>query len=90
MPDWREAYPGPDASDPHALLPGYALGYGGFAQYGGDKNQRYTNSFSGPNDHFQPADVKYFNWRFIMRNNVDASAPASPSLDAFFVSYRLD
>jgi hypothetical protein len=25
----------------------FTLGYGNFAQYGGDKNQRYTNSFSG-------------------------------------------
>lgn len=25
----------------------FTLGYGGFAQYGGDKNQRYTSSFSG-------------------------------------------
>ncbi len=25
----------------------FSLGYGGFAEYGGDKNQRYTSSFSG-------------------------------------------
>ena len=25
----------------------FTLGYGGFAQYGGDKNQRYTSSFGG-------------------------------------------
>lgn len=25
----------------------FTLGYGGFAQYGGDKNQRYTSSFNG-------------------------------------------
>ncbi len=25
----------------------FTLGYGGFAEYGGDKNQRYTSSFSG-------------------------------------------
>jgi len=25
----------------------FTLGYGGFAQYGGDKNQRYTSTFSG-------------------------------------------
>ena len=41
----------PFSSNPQDLhhivhLP-FTLGYGGFAQYGGDKNQRYTSSFNG-------------------------------------------
>ena len=57
--------------------------------YGHSSQGAPTNSFSGAYDSFDPEDVKYFNWRFIMRNNVDASPPISPKLDAFYVSYRL-
>jgi hypothetical protein len=52
-------------------------------------DEAFTNRFSGRGESFQPEDVKYFNWRFIMRNNVAVSPPVSPTLDSFFVSYRL-
>ena len=48
----------------------------------------FTDRFGGPNEVFAPADVKYFNWRFIMRNNVTASPPVSPKIESFAVSYR--
>ena len=49
---------------------------------------QWTNTFSGPSSSQFPAkDVKYFNWRFVLRNNVQASPPVSPKLDAFYVSY---
>ena len=49
----------------------------------------FTNRFGGPNEVFAAKDVKYFNWRFIMRNNVDANPPVSPKIESFAVSYRL-
>jgi hypothetical protein len=49
---------------------------------------RFTDSFSGPRESFKPEDVKYFNWRFIMKNNVEANPPVSPKLESFSVSYR--
>lgn len=52
-------------------------------------DDKFTNRFSGSSESFAPADVKYFNWRFIMRNNVAVTPPVSPKLDSFFVSYRL-
>jgi hypothetical protein len=50
----------------------------------------YTNKFSGPNESFQAKDVRYFNWRFIMKNNVEADPPVSPKIESFAVSYRLN
>jgi hypothetical protein len=50
----------------------------------------FTNSFSGPNGSFLAKDVKYFNWRFIMRNNIHADPPVSPKIESFAVSYRLN
>ncbi len=49
----------------------------------------FTNEFGGPNESFLPADLRYFNWRFIMGNNVSGVAPVSPTLKSFAVSYRL-
>ncbi|MEE9126413.1 MAG: hypothetical protein V3U11_04680 [Planctomycetota bacterium] len=37
---------------------------------------------------FAAEDVKYFNWRFIMRNNIQADPPVSPRVESFAVSYR--
>ncbi len=51
---------------------------------------RYTDSFSGPFESFLPQDVKYFNWRFLMTNNVEANPPISPSIDTFIVTYRFE
>ena len=48
----------------------------------------WTNTFSGPNESFEAKDVKYFNWRFVMRNNVEADPPVSPKVESFAVSYR--
>ncbi len=48
----------------------------------------FTDQFGGPNESFTPADVRYFNWRFIMRNNVQANPPVSPIIESFSVSYR--
>jgi hypothetical protein len=48
----------------------------------------FTNSFSGPNEAFEAKDVKYFNWRFIMKNNVEADPPVSPRIESFAISYR--
>ena len=50
----------------------------------------WTSQYSGPNENFNARDVRYFNWRFIMRNNVDASPPISPTLDSFAVTYRYE
>ena len=50
----------------------------------------FTNKFAGPNEAFLPKDVKYFNWRFVINSNVDASPPVSPSIDSFAVTYRFE
>jgi hypothetical protein len=49
----------------------------------------FTNKDSGPYETFKPEDVKYFNWRFIIKNNVEASPPISPKIESFAVAYRL-
>ncbi len=48
----------------------------------------FTNQFGGPNETFAREDVRYFSWRFIMRNNVQIDPPVSPTLESFSVSYR--
>jgi hypothetical protein len=48
----------------------------------------FTNSFSGPNESFEAKDVKYFNWRFIMKNNLEVDPPLSPRVESFAISYR--
>ena len=50
----------------------------------------FTKGFAGPLESFLPDDVKYFNWRFLMNNNVEASPSISPSIDTFMVSYRFE
>ncbi|MEE2888151.1 MAG: hypothetical protein VX951_12045, partial [Planctomycetota bacterium] len=49
----------------------------------------FTDRDSGPYESFQPKDVKYFNWRFIMKNNVESSPPVSPQIESFSIAYRL-
>ncbi|MCB9877401.1 MAG: hypothetical protein H6835_07345 [Planctomycetes bacterium] len=48
----------------------------------------YTQQFAGPNETFNPVDIRYVNWRFIVGNNADASPPVSPAIDTFSLSYR--
>ena len=48
----------------------------------------YTIQFAGPNEQFNPRDVRYVNWRFIVSNNVTANPPVSPEIDTFALSYR--
>ncbi len=48
----------------------------------------YTIQFAGPNETFNPKDIRYVNWRFIAGNNADASPPISPTIDTFALSYR--
>ena len=50
----------------------------------------FTGKFAGPTETFLPSDVKYFNWRFIMKNNVEANPPVSPVIDSFAVTYRFE
>ena len=51
-------------------------------------NATVLSQFAGPADSFRPNDVRYFNWRFIMKNNVDATPPVSPSVESFAMVYR--
>jgi hypothetical protein len=49
---------------------------------------RYTSKFASPREPFEPKHVKYFNWRFIMKNNIEAEPPVSPKFESFAMSYR--
>jgi hypothetical protein len=53
-------------------------------------NPAFTDQFAGPFEEFRPEDVRYFNWRFLMTNNVEASPPISPTIDTFMVTYRFE
>jgi len=53
-------------------------------------NATFLSGYAGPFDSFQPNDVRYFNWRFIMKNNVDASPPVAPSIESFAMIYRFE
>ncbi len=52
----------------------------------------FLSRYSGPNanDRLTPLDVVYFNWRFIIVSNVEATPTISPSTDAFAISYRFE
>jgi hypothetical protein len=50
----------------------------------------FLSAYAGPFDSFQPNEVRYFNWRFIMKNNVEAAPPVSPALDSFALVYRFE
>lgn len=50
----------------------------------------FTNGLNGPSATFTPNDVRYVNWRFIMRNNVTTNPPVDPSLETFAFSYRFE
>ena len=51
-------------------------------------DQTFLAQYAGPVDSFRPNELRYFNWRFIMKNNIDASPPVSPSLESFATVYR--
>lgn len=53
-------------------------------------NATFLASYAGPFDSFRPNEVRYFNWRFIMKNNVDAAPPVSPALESFAMIYRFE
>lgn len=48
----------------------------------------YTLQFAGPNETFNPQDIRYVNWRFIAINNTTANPPVSPSIETFSLSFR--
>ncbi|MFT7535515.1 MAG: hypothetical protein ACI85K_001468 [Hyphomicrobiaceae bacterium] len=48
----------------------------------------YTLQFAGPNETFNPQDIRYVNWRFIASNNTTANPPVSPSIETFSLSFR--
>ncbi len=50
----------------------------------------FTNQFAGPTEPFDASDVRYFNWRFVMVNNVNSSPPVSPRIDSFAITYRFE
>ncbi len=50
----------------------------------------FTSQFTSRSETFDARDVRYFNWRFILRNNVDATPPVSPAIDSFAVTYRFE
>ncbi len=52
-------------------------------------DHEFTNKFGGPSESFLPQDLRYVNWRFIMSNRVQGTAPVSPALQSFAVSYRM-
>jgi hypothetical protein len=46
--------------------------------------------YSGPFDSFPTNDVRYVNWRFIMKNNVDVTPPVSPYIESFAMVVRYE
>ncbi|MFN3241401.1 MAG: hypothetical protein ACE37K_07780 [Planctomycetota bacterium] len=48
----------------------------------------YTLDFAGPNETFNPRDIRFVNWRFIAANNAEANPPVSPTIETFALSYR--
>ena len=48
----------------------------------------FATQFSSPAQAFESTDIKYFNWRFIMKNNIQADPPISPKIESFSVAYR--
>ena len=40
----------------------------------------FATQFSSPVQAFEVVDIKYFNWRFIMKNNILADPPISPKI----------
>jgi hypothetical protein len=50
----------------------------------------FLSPFAGPNESLTPRDIVYFNWRFIMRNNVDSNPPVSPTVESFSIAYRFE
>ncbi|MEM7198806.1 MAG: hypothetical protein AAF628_00970 [Planctomycetota bacterium] len=53
-------------------------------------DEEFTTQFAAPNEAFLPHDVRYFNWRLVFGNNVDASPPVTPRIESFLVTYRFE
>jgi hypothetical protein len=53
-------------------------------------DEDFLSGFAGPRETFRRTDVKYFNWRLIMKNNVEATPPIAPSIDSFAITYRFE
>ena len=53
-------------------------------------DDNFTSQVAGPNESFQPRDVRYLNWRFVFENNVEANPPITPRLDSFMLTYRFE
>ena len=53
-------------------------------------NADFLGQYSGPNsnDNLTPRNVVYFNWRFVMTNNVETQPAVSPVIESFAVTYR--
>lgn len=49
----------------------------------------FVSRFAGPNDVFGPEQVRYVNWRIVLRSRVDGT-PAVPALDSFMLTYRFE
>ena len=47
----------------------------------------FTSQFAGPNEQFQPRDVRYVNWRLVMQ--ADTATGKAPEVDSFWLAYRL-
>ncbi|MFO1051387.1 MAG: hypothetical protein U1F36_04175 [Planctomycetota bacterium] len=54
------------------------------------RSDAFVGRYAGPRDVFLARDVRYVNWRFLMRNNVDANPPVSPAIDSFLFTYRFE
>jgi len=50
----------------------------------------FAAGYAGPNEAFLPRDIRYLNWRFLMRNNSDTQTPIDPSIETFALSYRFE
>ncbi len=48
----------------------------------------FANQFAGPGEPFAAHDMRYFNWRFTMKNNVQSQPAVSPTVDTFSITYR--
>ncbi|MEM7199653.1 MAG: hypothetical protein AAF628_05265 [Planctomycetota bacterium] len=62
--------------------------------YVADPNQlmdeAFASRFATSTEQFLPHQVRYFNWRLVFTNNIDAAPPVTPRIDSFFVTYRFE
>jgi hypothetical protein len=50
----------------------------------------YLQAVVNSTEPFVPQDVRYLNWRFLIRNNSEAEIPVDPSIETFALSYRFE